>query len=81
MSPRRKAFIIWLTIMVLFVAVVSTIDAFNGPVELSRGGVDQLIAAAEAHAKALQEGGNPEEAARWERLAAAARVEARRFIP
>jgi hypothetical protein len=43
--------------------------------------VEQLIEATTAHAKALRDDGNAAEAERWERFAAAAKAEARRFIP
>jgi hypothetical protein len=80
MSPHRKAFLIWLTIMVSFVAVASTLGPHLDPVDDAGGAMEQLIEAAAAHATTLRKDGNAAEAERWERLAAAAKVEARRFI-
>jgi hypothetical protein len=76
MSFHRKAFLIWLTTMTLFVAVASAVGTHFDPAKDVRGGeMEQLIEAALAHAKALRTQAAEEEAERWERLATAAQAE------
>ncbi len=64
---------IWLAIITLFVAIASTMGARLDQVDSANGSVNELIAASEAHARALQEGGNAAAAERWNRLSAATR--------
>jgi hypothetical protein len=81
MSFHRKAFLIWLTAMML-VAAAAYADAYLNPVGIKGGGIEQLIDAAQAHAKDLRKGdAADDEAERWERLAGAAREQLTRLLP
>jgi hypothetical protein len=74
MSLHRKAFFVWLAFMMPFVAIASTVGPRFDPVD-EAGGMERLIEAATAHAKALREDANVAEAERWDHLAAAAKAE------
>jgi hypothetical protein len=74
MSSHRKAFLVWLTTMTLFVGGVMALDGVSEP-ELDPGAIDHLIEAATANANALREDGNLAEAERWDCLVSAAKAE------
>jgi hypothetical protein len=84
MSFHQKAFLVWLALM-MSVGTAAFVAARMNPVEIKGGGIEQLIDATQAHAKALRDGAAAaddhgsrtaeEEAERWERLAGAARAE------
>jgi hypothetical protein len=57
MSFHRKAFLVWLILMIS-VGAIAIVGAHLDPVpdEIKRSGMEQLIEAAAAHAKALRNG-------------------------
>jgi hypothetical protein len=86
MSFHRKAFLIWLVVMTLFVATASAIGTYYKPNdEFRANAMDQLIEAATGHAKDLRDSAYAandhstrsaeKEAERWEWLASTARTE------
>jgi hypothetical protein len=77
MSFRRKAFLVWLGLMIL-VGTTAIVAAPPVPDEIKRGEMWQLIEAARAHAGELRDSANAAKAERWERLVTAAQVELER---
>jgi hypothetical protein len=85
MSFHRKAFLIWLAVMTMFVITASAVGTHYRPNDQFRASaMDQLIEAAMGHAKTLRDAGSAndhgaqsaeKEAKRWEWLAVMARTE------
>jgi hypothetical protein len=86
MSFHRKAFLIWLAVMTMFVITASAVGTYYQTNDAFRANaMDQLIEAAMGHANALRNSAGAadergarvteEEAKRWEWLAATARTE------
>jgi hypothetical protein len=86
MSFHRKAFLIWLAVMALFVVTASAIGThYQANDEFRASAMDQLIELAMGHANALRNSAGAtddlgsraaeKEAKRWEWLAARARTE------
>ena len=86
MSFHRKAFLIWLAVMTMFVVTASAVGTYyQANDEFRANAMDQLIEAAMGHAKDLRDSANAasdhstrsaeKEAERWEWLASTAQTE------
>jgi hypothetical protein len=85
MSFHRKAFIIWLAGMTLFVITASAIGTYSPNDEFKASATNELIEAASGHAKVVRDSASAandqtartanREAERWEWLVTAARTE------
>jgi hypothetical protein len=73
MSFHRKAFLVWLALMISVGASAMVAAHLEPAPSEVKGEMEQLFEAARAHAKALRDAGPEEEAQRWEHLATAAR--------
>ena len=74
MSFHRKAFLVWLALMIS-VGASAIVAARINPIQPRGDAMDVLIAAAWAHAAALRKADATEEADGWESLATSAQVE------